>query len=320
MNASRPPAESAAPDPGNGKPPSYILVLISGLATTALTLFGVYWLQAHYPDVTFMGYYIDVIIPVGAIGVGIVAALGYGIASWVSGIKIVRGLCWAVIFFQVCAYCGAQYIEYKHADPVYRDTGRHVGFFTWFDFVTRSFVWKSQDSSGEGTHLGAWGYGCRAMEVIGFALGGLIVPAVLMKKPYCDNCRRYMKFRSLGTVPGSAPAKKIKKSDAAGKAAYEAEQQTAVASAQGLLEMLKQMAAGGRADDFRNAVTPLKIGGKAAMKLPIRYRLALSSCGKCAAGSLRIWQITGRGKQLKQVELPPSEASPEFVTAISAKR
>jgi len=317
-NKSIQPCESTAPQPSQGNPPSYLLVLFAGLATTALTLFGVHWINVNYPDITVMGYYVEFIIPVGAIGVGIVAALGYGIVSWASGIKIVRGVCWAVIFFQVCAYCGAQYLEYKHAMTQYPQL--HWSFFEYFDRVTRLFVWKSTDSTGEGTHLGVWGYGCRALELIGFTLGGLIVPAVLMKKPYCDKCRRYMKYRSLGLVPGSAPEKKVKKADTAGQAAAKAEQEAALASAQGLLGMLRQMAAEGRADDFQNAVKPLKIGNKASLKLPVRYRLGMSSCGKCAAGSLRIWEVTGRGKQIKQTELPRTDASPEFVTGISAKK
>lgn len=297
-----------------------MLVLLAGLGTTALTLFGIYWMDINVPDFNAMGWHIDYIIPVGAILVGIVSALGYGIVSWISGIKIVRGLFWAVLFFQFSAYFGAQYIEFKHMDLVYKDTGNPVPFLTYFDMSTRAFAWKDKDSTTAGSPLGVWGYAFRGLEIIGFACGGLIVPALLMKKPYCDNCRRYMKYRSLGIIPGSAPVKKVKKSDTAGQAAAQAEQQAAFASAQGLLGMLRQMAAEGRADDFRNAVNPLKIGNSAAVKLPIRYRLAMSSCRQCAAGSLRIWEETGRGKQLKQTELPRSDASPEFVTAISAKK
>ena len=310
---------SPAADPPKSRPPSYMPVLLSGLATTALALFGVYWLDIHDPDFHIMGWYADFLIPVGALIVGAVAASGYGIASWVSGIKIVRALVWTVLFFQFCAYFGAQYIEYKQIDPVYRDTGEHIGFWKYFDLEARMFAWKQSDGSA-GTPLGIWGYAFRGLEILGFAFGGMIVPAVMMANPYCEGCRRYMKYRSLGTVPGSVPERKIKKDDAAGQAAYQAEQQNAAASAQGLLGMLRQMAAEGRADDFRKAVEPLKVRGKAIFKLPVRYDLGLSACKGCGTGSLRIWQVSGRGKQIQRHELPRSEVSPGFSIAMLAKK
>ena len=103
MSTTPPSPESTAPQSSQGEPPSYLLVLFAGLATTAFTLLGIYWMNIHFPDINVMGWHLDYVIPAGAILVGIVSALGYGVVSWMSGIKIVRGLFWAVLFFQFSA-------------------------------------------------------------------------------------------------------------------------------------------------------------------------------------------------------------------------
>ena len=317
MNTAPSHPESAAPNPERSEIPGYVLVLCSGLGTTALTLFGIHLLDIHDPDFHIMGWYAEYVIPAGAFLVGVLAATGYGLASWLSGIKIVRGLFWAVLFLQVAAYFAAQYVEFKHMDLVYTDTQKPVGFFEYFDMNARAFAWKQEDGT-MGSPLGIWGYAFRGLEIIGFALGGLVVPAAMFKKPYCDGCRRYMKGRTLAMVPGSVPAKKTKKSDTAGRAEQQAEQEKALAAAQELLAMLRQMALEGRADEFLKAIEPLKSHKKKTTKLPIRYRMGLAYCSKCQSGWLRVWQMTGQGKQLKQTELARGEATPQFVAVIAA--
>ena len=60
---------------------SYQLVLFSGLATSALTLLGIYLIDASGADFHIMGLYADYIIPAGAMIAGVAASSGYGIAS-----------------------------------------------------------------------------------------------------------------------------------------------------------------------------------------------------------------------------------------------
>src|SRR5688572_12021483 len=65
------------------------LVIISGLGTTIITLLVVYFLSAS-TDFNIMGWYANYVLPFGALLVGIAASAGYGIASWVTGVKITR--------------------------------------------------------------------------------------------------------------------------------------------------------------------------------------------------------------------------------------
>ena len=83
---------------------SHILVLLSGIGTTLVALLGVYLLDVTTDDFHIMGWYANYVLPVGALLVGLVASFGYGLASWLTGIKITRGLLVKVLLrHQLCS-------------------------------------------------------------------------------------------------------------------------------------------------------------------------------------------------------------------------
>jgi hypothetical protein len=291
---------------------SYFLVLASGLATSALALLGVYLLDRYTDEFHIMGWYANYVLPVGAVIVGLVAACGYGIASWVSGIKITKRLLWLVVVFQIGSYFAAQYIEFKNLHLVHRSDGSPVGFVEYFDRSARSFAWKQKDGTS-GEPLGAWGYFFRLLEIAGFVGGGLIVPAALWKVPYCQNCQRYMRTRQLGLVPASVPLKKIKKSDAAGQAAHEAEHQSAFDAGVKKVEAIQKLAADGKAADFQKELAGLAGVKKEALKLPRRFNLQLVQCRRCYAGALVTHMQVGQAQNIQQTEVNRTELNPEFV-------
>jgi hypothetical protein len=294
---------------------SYSLVLISGLATTALALLGVYLLDAKTEDFHIMGWYANYILPVGAVLVGVVASSGYGLASWFSGIKITRSLLGIILVLQLAAYFAAQYIEFKGRHLVHIRDGTPVGFIEYFDAAARSFAWQQKDNS-PGEPMGAWGYAFRGLEILGFAAGGLIVPLLLRKQPYCQACQRYMRTRQLGVVPASVPVKKVKKSDTAGLAAYAAEQQQAFDRGKQTVETLQQHAAGAKAAEFQKILTVLQPGKKAATKLPSRFNLELVHCNRCYAGRFVVKLLLGQGKNIKVTDFSSTELNSEFARSI----
>ena len=291
-----------------------MLVLISGLATTALALLGVYVLDAK-ADFHIMGWYANYVLPIGAVVVGVVASCGYGLASWFSGIKITRSLLWIILAFQLAAYFAAQYIEFKSLHLVYRNSGTPVGFLEYYDATARSFAWKQSDGS-MGQPLGAWGYAFRGLEIVGFAAGGLIVPLILRKRPYCQTCQRYMRIRQLGLVPASVPVKRVKKSDAAGQAAYQAEHQQALDRGKQMVETLQQYAAGARTADFQKVLADLAPGKKQVARLPGRFNLQLIHCNRCYGGRFVVKLLLGQGKQLKQTDVSSTELNSEFARSL----
>jgi hypothetical protein len=159
---------------------SGIYVIPAGLATSALAL-GVVWALAQLkPPVNVMGWYANYVIPAGALLVGIVAGSGYGIASWVTGVRMERHLLIVVAVLQLSAYAIAKYLDFYGQHLVYQATGQPIGFLEYFHLTTINMAWIPQNSDTPGSPLGMWGYGLRLLEILGFCLGGLTVPAVLV--------------------------------------------------------------------------------------------------------------------------------------------
>lgn len=294
---------------------SRLPVVISGLITTSLALLGVYLLDVNASDFHIMGWYADYVLPVGAVIVGVVASSGYGLASWFSGVKITRSLLWIVLLLQVGAYFAAQYIEFRNLHLVHRSSGEAVGFFEYYDAVARSFAWK-QENGTEGEPLGVWGYFFRGLEVVGFVAGGLIVPLVLRKAPYCADCQLYMKTRQLALVPASVPAKKVKKSDLAAKEAYDASQQQAFDAGKQTIAGIQQLATANNTAEFQRKIEELKPGKKSAAKLPGRFSMQLVHCKRCFAGRITSNLLVGQGKQLKKTEFARTDLHQEFVRSV----
>ncbi len=115
-----------------------LLVLFAGMGTAMGTLALLYVVDVAL-EFHALGFYINGVIPLGAIGVGLLAGSGYGIASWLTGARIGRELLITVILFQVVAYGFAQYAEYlmvREAIP----GGAQIAFWEYFDAVTRAFA------------------------------------------------------------------------------------------------------------------------------------------------------------------------------------
>jgi hypothetical protein len=263
-----------------------------------------------------MGWHANYVIPAGAILVGLFASSGYGIASYFTGLKIRKGLLWTILFLQVLAYFAAQYVSFRSQGPLFvRATGRQVTFPEYFDLVARSFAWKDEHSEKPGEALGEWGYLFIGLEILGFAGGSLIVPAALMKQPYCELCQIYMKRKKLATIAASVRPRKIKKKDAAAMEAYTAEQKAAYELGTTKLNELPKRAEAGDVAGFREHVDALAPSSKSAAKLPARIAVSLVRCRGCNSGYLDSKLLTGQGKQLKTTQLNNLALSPDFVAA-----
>src|SRR5262245_16093365 len=205
----------------------YLFVLQCGVLTSVLALAGVYWLNKNATDFHIMGFYVNYVIPVGAVIVGLIAGSGYGIASWATGVRISRRLLWTVVLLQTVAYIGAEYVEYRDVREEFEQRGMAVvqpekfpSFLEYYDLKARNFAWKKEGGKGAGEPLGGWGYIFVLLGAAGFILGGLIAPAVLYAVPYCDGCQRYMARKVLGVLPAAVPFKKISKKDPAAQEAH----------------------------------------------------------------------------------------------------
>lgn len=280
------------------------LVLVAGLISTALALLGV-WALSRFAGENVMGWYANYVIPTGAVLVGLVASSGFGAASWKTGTKVTGPLLLAVAAVLVGGYWAAQYVEFRllFPDGAVKADGSAAGFLDYYGAVTRTFAWVEHGKHG--APLGAWGYAIRVGDVIGFSGGGLAIPLVMRKLPYCAACGLYMRSPVVALLPAGLEPKRISKKDAGALAAREAQAKEAFARGQAALERLFD--AGRKGDAAAFGVTLAEEAPRARKratgKLAARIQVKLVHCPRCAAGEVRASVLTGQGKQLKVTPL-----------------
>jgi hypothetical protein len=296
--------------------PSALLVVLCGLGTTFVALLIVYILNRVAPDFNIMGWYVNYVLNIGALLVGIAAGSGYGIASWRSGMRITRRILWLMLALQGLAYFAAQYIEFKQLDLVNKKTGEPAGFFEYFDYQARSFAWQNKDG-GTATPMGAFGYFFRALEILGFAAGSLVIPGIMHSHPYCKGCQRYMRKRELALIPASIPVKKFKARDTEASAAHMAEQEKALQDGKAILASLQTLATASKASEFEQVINELKPRRKSAVAAPVRFIVELVHCPDCKSGRLQAGALSGPpGHAPTRAELPPTEVAEDFVRTL----
>jgi hypothetical protein len=289
----------------------FMPVLLTGLATTALTLFGLWFLNQNTDDFNIMGWYYLYIVPVGAFMVGFVAGSGYGIVSWKTGVRIVRQLFWIVLSLQILAYFLAQYIEYRHLLSLPGMSESEMDFFSYFDLSTRQIAFANKDGTA-GTPLEGWGYAIRVLEILGFAGGGLLVLLLVRAKPYCESCQLYLHSKGLGLIPAGVLPKKIKKGRTEELAAYEKEKEKSNEEALQILQQLQETARAGELDRFKEILAKHREHQKAYNKLTSRVSLSLSTCPKCASGFLKATRLSGQGNTTVREEMGNTPVHPSF--------
>jgi hypothetical protein len=259
------------------------LVLAGGALTIALALLGVWAAQAAGTNV--MGWYADYVIPVGALLVGMIASSGFGVASWFTGCKISGTLLWTVVLMLAGGYFLAQWLQYRLL--ISNGALEEVGFFAYFDAVTRSFRWV--DHGRPGSPFGTLGYLIRAGEILGFVGGGVLIPLGMKKMPYCEPCARYKRTREIAYIPSGIPMQRLDpKKDPSGAAAQLEAEQKALEAANEALKLIFEAARKGEAAAMQTAIDthgPIQ-ARRAARKLSRAISLKLCYCARCLDASV----------------------------------
>jgi len=244
------------------------IVVAGGALTTVATLACV--LALAHAGTNVMGWYANWVIPIGALLVGICAASGYALAAWLTGLKLTRALVLGIFGLLAASYMLAQYEEY-------RSFGVDVGFFTWFDAVTRAFSFESHDGA-PGSPFGVLGYVFRALEIAGFAFGGVLLPLALRNKPHCEPCRTYKRTYPVAWVPGGL-------ADDGAVATLDA--------------MFASAGTGDRtAFDRARGSAPLA-ARNAVNRHDLRVGVSIVRCPRCANGALIATRYQGHGKHVQ---------------------
>jgi hypothetical protein len=300
----------------------YLTVLLGGAISSLLTLAGVFWLDRNATDFHIMGWYANYVIPAGAVIVGLAAGSGYGIASYLIGVRISRGLLWTVVLMQTGAYVAAEYVEYR--DLLERIEQKAMvqrqdlpSFLEYYDFKARNFAWKEQNAKVAGKPLGGWGYVFVLLGAGGFILGGIIAPAILFAAPYCDGCQRYMARKVLGVLPASVAVKKISKKDTDAQQAYAKEHEEAAARAELAVGRLREAIANRNDKAFASELSSAG-SVKQNNKLPRRIDVSLVWCKRCDGGRIVLTLVSGTGERKTQVKMEETTVLAEFIRTILA--
>jgi hypothetical protein len=179
-------------------------VIQTGLITTGLALFGVYVLANRINDMHVMTLYVLKYIPAGPIIIGVIAASGYTLGAWWSGVRVRGGLLLTVLLLQLAAYLLAQYTEFASLNLRYPESGNDVEFTTYFHHTTMSLVSFLRD--GMVVSLSAWGYLLRVIEAMLFSIGAVASALVLVGQPTCPVCSGLLQRKRVATVSSSAAA------------------------------------------------------------------------------------------------------------------
>lgn len=303
-----PPLLELAPPKKSGD--RILAVVFSGLLSTAISLVLAF-LIAHFGDTNVMGWHLNYFIPAGAILVGLFASSGYSLAAWRTGYKM-RGLLLAlIVLIQVLAYFSAQYMEFWVTGPfVEKTTGHVLNFGEYYHYNTVFMAW-SESSARNSSPLGGWGYLVRLGEIVGFALGTLVFPVILMNTPYCELCERYMKRLQLGVIPASGL-------EVNGDRASSITEKEALGAA---MNQLGAFASLGETGDSAAFIEKLAVLRPLKMQMVRRHRridMTLVYCSFCKQAYLQFTMDQGSERGTKSVPMESRSVPIGFVSELLA--
>lgn len=288
-----------------------LLVLLTGIGTSLATLAVLYVLNMVSPKyANVMGWYAYFIIPVGALMVGLAAGSGYGIASRLTGAKIGKTLLAQIVVLQVACYFIAQYVEFRMLIAQV-PANFNVSFWEFFDATTRAFSFAHRGQ--QGPEFGIWGYAIRVLEIGGFAVGGLIVPALLFAAPYCDRCQVYMAKKDLGLLPSGITERKVARHDEQDQKAYSAELQAGLEAGQKCLDDLRATVEVKSPRRFIDLIHSHKERKKEIERQTSRMMVTLERCKQCDVGRVIVKMFVGHDPNQTPAELWRSDLDSEFV-------
>ncbi|MBK9579391.1 MAG: hypothetical protein IPK50_17985 [Fibrobacterota bacterium] len=284
-------------------------VIGSGIITSAATMVLLFLLSANVDDFNIMGWYAFLVFPVGALLVGLVSGSGYGISSWILGVRNSKRVFWVIAGIQVFVYFLAEYIQFSSQGIRYT-SGEPVPFWTYYDIVVRSGVMKIGHGSN-GFELGYLGYFFNAIEIVGFSAGGIIGCGLLAKKPYCLNCEKYMKSNVIAKIPLCLdPA--IAKKEGLDTYDFERRNKEAFSVGMSLQTKLHDAIAGGHAGDFEELLKQASLRYSAFKKTPSWVQVINDCCPDCRNGSIRSQLAYYQDKALQIEELRSTTFTQEF--------
>jgi hypothetical protein len=220
------------------------LVYLCGVGTSAMALYGVHAIADQGENI--MGWYVNGILPAGAILVGVVSGLGFALGSRYLNVRLTGSYVLGMLTTGLVDYVAAQWLEYQNLLEAHHAREGAYSFLQYVKDSCEQMSFRSSGSSTPGSPLGAFGYVFKALEMAGFAFGTMLPAAVLFKMPYCRQCQRYLIAHGTGFVNSTAT-----------KSAAVSSKQTRAAREAAIQEAVGEVAAGAQALAARMRDAPL---------------------------------------------------------------
>jgi hypothetical protein len=167
-------------------------VELCGLATSVLTAILVLaveqWLNFSFFTLTFW-----VIVPVGALITGCLAASGYYFGAIVANRKPGKGLLVTMVIVAGATFFLIYYMQYRTLEIDGNAVSSFVPFTTFLQVVLTKAEYGLVRSSQAHFEVGAFGYFIGFLQVVAFMLGGFGTYLALSAKPFCGTCEKYLK-------------------------------------------------------------------------------------------------------------------------------
>ncbi len=144
-------------------------------------------------DLALYGLSVAFVIPVGAIGCGFVAAVGYYAASRELHVRPTPALMSIPLATAVVTFVASHYFSYQRYEFAPGRTLSDVMGFGEYLRAAATETSLSFGSTGAIDRLGSLGYAVTAIEIVGFAVGGWFVANHLRSKPWCSDSHQFMK-------------------------------------------------------------------------------------------------------------------------------
>jgi len=177
-------------------------ITAAGLATSLGTV-AVVWLGIALFGVDLSSLSVWIVVPVGAVAAGAVAASGYYIGAVRTETKPSLQLLVNMVLIGASTFLLIQYLAYRSAR--FDDGTSVASYLPFWDYYLQSLTQKRlifrHNLSSPTEPVGSWGYVLEGIQFVGFMLGGLATYGYLADKPYCTQCSRYYRTKQLLHAP-----------------------------------------------------------------------------------------------------------------------
>jgi hypothetical protein len=258
-----------------------LIVYLCGLGTSALVLYGAHRLAESGTYV--MGWYVNGILPAGAILIGLLSGAGYAIGSYLLETKLSRAFVLGMLVTGFFDYWAAEYLAYQRLLEAHGASPDALSFFSYIQSITENMTFSTSGSSSPGSALGAAGYFFKLLELGGFMLGTMLPSAGLRSLPYCRRCQLYLKTARVGYLESAAPKEAVFDAPRKQRAALLGEAMQQVTGA--ALELVRPIPAA----SYEQALAIVsELNPKHLRKSAAQVELTLRKCPRCDAHHLRV--------------------------------